>query len=450
MLIVSNTKELEMYGLENIKDDDDVRVLGGFNEKEKYNEERYLNRITYKGSDIKRIINQMKLIESKISKEWNDWQRAKYIYETLGRSIGYNLDRRTYANQQSSNLSILLSRKAICAGYSLLFKEMMDRQGIECDYIRGRSQNDKHVWNVLTIDGISFPIDLTWDSKALRRGDKELEYFGVDYSFNYEHSQDQDEKKYNLSLLDRDFVYNIDTSVDSQREEKSEEEIENIIRNAIEQTYKKYKKTYGNITAKQQVKEAIRQYIVNKDPNYFTRTGNARTDIKNNISPEKMLDFMIEGFTYSCISIIDKSILGKAIYDTYLKYDEEHVILALKNYIKEGKIRGFTRDNSERENVEACLKPSIAFEKVINTVIDIEIEQIEELEEPTETMFFSVDEFKDFELSDMKKKNVIPKAMEWIKSREERAINSSNEKAEITRNKNDQKKQETIDKEENR
>ena len=71
MLVVSNTKELEMYGLDNIKDDDEVRVLGGLKWKEKYNKEKYIQRVTYKGSVIKKIINQMKLIESQIPKEWN-------------------------------------------------------------------------------------------------------------------------------------------------------------------------------------------------------------------------------------------------------------------------------------------------------------------------------------------------------------------------------------------
>lgn len=124
--------------------------------KEKYNKERYIKRTTYKGSTIKKIIQQMNLIESKIPKEWNEWQKAKYIYETLRGKISYNMDRSTYSNQQSSNLNCLLSKKGICVGYALLFKEMMDRQGIECDYIIGIDGRSKHAWNVLTIDGTSF------------------------------------------------------------------------------------------------------------------------------------------------------------------------------------------------------------------------------------------------------------------------------------------------------
>jgi len=138
--------------------------------KQKYNQERYQQRRTYSGRELKQIIGQMKVIEGNIPKEWNQMQKAKYIYEVLGKNIEYSL-----SAQRPSSLSVILDIKGVCAGYALLYKEMMDRQGIQCDYIRGigfspnRTQSEKHAWNVLTIDGTSFPVDLTWDSPALRR-----------------------------------------------------------------------------------------------------------------------------------------------------------------------------------------------------------------------------------------------------------------------------------------
>lgn len=172
MIIVKNTKELqEKYELNNIPDDQQIMVLGGLAGKDKYNAEKYKQRVTYKASDIKLIINEMEEIEKNIPKKWNEWQRAKYIYERLGERISYNFNSNEYGNQQSSNLTILLSRKGICAGYSLLYKEMMDRQGISCDYIRGQVPavvgNDRHAWNVLQINGYNIPVDLIWDSPKI-------------------------------------------------------------------------------------------------------------------------------------------------------------------------------------------------------------------------------------------------------------------------------------------
>lgn len=187
MIVVANTKELEeKYDLNRLRDDEEVVVQGGLKGKEKYNAERYRVRTTYTGWQIKQIISQMKLIEDSIPKEWDQYQRAKYIYEVLGRKIEYNHNKEDYKSQQCSNLTVLLSRKGICAGYSLLYKEMMDRQGIECDYIKGIGYTNQvrgaHAWNVLTINGQSFPVDLTWDSDALRTGE-ELKNFGLNPNF---------------------------------------------------------------------------------------------------------------------------------------------------------------------------------------------------------------------------------------------------------------------------
>ena len=114
MIVVDNTKELEeKYDLNILPDDMKVIVLGGLKNKSKYNAIRYQNRVTYTGRQIKLIIAQMKLIENEIPEQWNEFQRAKYIYEVLGRNISYNHNREEYKTQQSSNLSILLSRKGI-------------------------------------------------------------------------------------------------------------------------------------------------------------------------------------------------------------------------------------------------------------------------------------------------------------------------------------------------
>ena len=439
MLVVSNTKELEMYGLEKVKDDEEVRILGGLAGKEKYNEERYIKRTTYKGSTIKKIIQQMNLIESKIPKEWNDWQKAKYIYETLREKISYNMDRSTYSNQQSSNLNCLLSKKGICVGYALLFKEMMDRQGIECDYIRGIGGRSKHAWNVLTIDGTSFQVDLTWDSIMFRRGEKKSEYFGVDKSFDEEHIQDLDETEYGISILPQNFVDSIDTNINQQKGEKNEEELDSIISEAIEQTYKKYKKD-GNTAARLQAEDAVRQYIVNNDPYYFTRTGNARSNIVKNVSQEKMMDFLMKRYIENCINSDNKSILENSIYDTYSKYGIEHVIGALKRYIKEERITGFTRDNNARDNIEKLFTPDMVLEEAIKDVVN---EEITRIEESTQNVYFSTDEFKDMELSQPKESmNLISKVMKWIKMK----MNNKT-KNKVVDNRLNQK---DMDKEENR
>ena len=234
MIVVRDTRELEeKYNINSIPDDEQIRVVGGMAHKSKYSEERYQRRTTYTARQLKQIIQQMRAIEDTIPENWDKWQRAKYLYMVLASNVEYNYDRESYKTQQSSNLTILLSGKGICAGYALTFKEMMDRQGIECDYVRGyadigREGKERHAWNILTIDGISIPVDVTWESGRIQSGEQQIQYFGNDTNFLKEHVQDPDEKAYQLNLFSNDAVDSIDISQTTKRKASVEEK-----RNAI-------------------------------------------------------------------------------------------------------------------------------------------------------------------------------------------------------------------------
>lgn len=90
-----------------------------------------------------------------------------------------------------SNKDILKRGKAICWGYSTLFKAMCEEVGIECEIISGYSKvplNSKpkieepnHAWNAVKIDGKWHLLDATWDS-----GNKGLESdFEKQFGHNY-------------------------------------------------------------------------------------------------------------------------------------------------------------------------------------------------------------------------------------------------------------------------
>lgn len=219
MISVKNTRELEAkYNLTEIEDDEKIMVYGGMEGKSKYDDEYYKKRITYSAKDLKKILQIMKTIEANIPENWNKLQRAKYIYTKLANIIEYNHDKKDYEINEPSNLSVLISKKGICAGYALVFKEMMDRQGIECDYIRGHAyfrflKKSKHAWNILKIAGIQIPVDLTSDSAEQHYGRQRLLYFGNDKSLLRLYKQDKDEKKYDLTIVDNKFVDSIDITL---------------------------------------------------------------------------------------------------------------------------------------------------------------------------------------------------------------------------------------------
>jgi len=176
-------------------------VIGGLdrNAKQKYKDDRYLGRSTYTPINLYSNIREFERIESLIDDSWSDRQKALFVYMSLMRTIEYD-----YTNTCSSSLDDIRRRDTVCAGFSLIYKEMMDRLGIECEY-----QNSKkfHAWNVLTIDGEHYALDLTWDiTKAgADRYNPTIQHFGLEDTETFygtsghKLDNERDETRFNLS-----------------------------------------------------------------------------------------------------------------------------------------------------------------------------------------------------------------------------------------------------------
>lgn len=428
MITVRNTKELEQkYDLSRIPDEEMITVLGGLEGKAKYNKEKYQRRITYPARQLKQIIFEMKEIERTIPADWNEWQKAKYIHETLANNIDYNYNKEDYSAQQSSNLSVLLSKKGICAGYSLLYKEMMDRQGIECEYVRGKAitnsgKTGTHAWNILTINGQSFGVDLTWDSAAKHRGEQGLRYFGDDTTFLQTHIADADEKKLNLTNYTKESIDAISTDDRKIRKEYTPEEKIDMINFAISETYQKFMGMYNEEEVKRRVSKSVKDYIKDGRVTGFTRNNNAREQLTESITREEMIGLLARDYVMqNANEQINISPLKMAITSNIGKYGHEQAILALEKYINSGNAMSFTRQNNAR-GIMQSLSQEQAMDFMIQDIIDREIAKEDRTEiikneniQEMKKQYFSGDEFARVNLP--KQKGLISKAMAWIKNR---------------------------------
>lgn len=439
MIVVHNTKELEEnYRLDEIPDSEIIMVLGGLAGKQKYNAEKYQRRVTYPARQLKQIIAEMQEIESTIPESWNEWQKAKYIYEILAENIEYNRNREEYKTQQPSNLTVLLSRKGICAGYSLLYKEMMDRQGIACDYIRGIGRGEgMHAWNVLQIDGYSFGVDLTWDANRRQNGEKNLQFFGDDIGFLHDHEADPDEIQYNLTTFTKESINVIPTDEIEMNKEYTKEQKINAINLAIEKTYERFKMSHGKEIAKKKVERAILNYIKEGKNEGFTRQGMARKGIQEYVKQEDMVDLLIESYARQnqLGSGKRENALENAVQETLKKYNIKQVESALRKYIKRGELDGFTRQGNARKMVENYINQERALEIIIQSKVEKELQQRDNVTmlkndniEKVEKMYFSGDEFAQVELPEEKQKGIIQKAIMWIKNKTKERMLSDQEK----------------------
>jgi hypothetical protein len=96
---------------------------------------------------------------SQISTEASVYQRIKYVYEYLIQTVEYNLD-----SQDSQNIqSALLYHSSVCAGYSKSFQYILNRMGLFCTYITGKTINGgDHGWNMVRIGENYYYVDVTW------------------------------------------------------------------------------------------------------------------------------------------------------------------------------------------------------------------------------------------------------------------------------------------------
>lgn len=112
----------------------------------------------------------------------SDFGREKFFHDYICKNTVYDLE--TYDNFGDSAYSVLIDGKAICEGYARALKMLLDACGIYNYLVVGNTENDEgkmegHMWNVVSIGGESYHIDVTWDDADGDLGEITYLYFNV-------------------------------------------------------------------------------------------------------------------------------------------------------------------------------------------------------------------------------------------------------------------------------
>lgn len=191
----------------NFTDENDVVITSA----KKY----YAFSVVYTRNEVINILKEIEKIEEGMNVNFSDIQKLYYLCDKIKKSITYDplVDEKPDAETRS--LRGLLSKKTVCAGYAVILKEFLDRQGINSYFLAGNG----HAWNVVEIEGKYYPIDLTTENRLYRTGNLRVnDYFGQnDVNFQNNHiPADNDPHKYlmdELSSLDKGFVKYLASSV---------------------------------------------------------------------------------------------------------------------------------------------------------------------------------------------------------------------------------------------
>lgn len=93
-----------------------------------------------------------------VAPDMTDVEKLLSIHDYLTDNIKYNTTNGMWCY---SPYGALVHGVAVCQGYSLAYKLLCDRAGLNVSYVVD-SPND-HIWNVAELDGKYYHIDVTWD-----------------------------------------------------------------------------------------------------------------------------------------------------------------------------------------------------------------------------------------------------------------------------------------------
>lgn len=94
----------------------------------------------------------------------DDLQKAVLLHDYLAVNCEYdkeNCDKNTIPQVSYSAYGVLVNRTAVCEGYALAYKYLLNRAGIECYMVTSESMN--HAWNLVKLGENYYQVDVTWD-----------------------------------------------------------------------------------------------------------------------------------------------------------------------------------------------------------------------------------------------------------------------------------------------
>ncbi len=91
-----------------------------------------------------------------VDENWSDFEIALYLHDYLCLHFSYDTTYQFY-----DMYSFLTKGRGVCQAYTLTYIALLERYGIASDVAVSTDMN--HIWNVITLGGQYYHVDVTWD-----------------------------------------------------------------------------------------------------------------------------------------------------------------------------------------------------------------------------------------------------------------------------------------------
>lgn len=121
-------------------------------------------------TSLDEMCNEMKKLKSK--NDLNEAETAWFIFKWISENIQYDCYGVKHGGGDQYSGSTYSTGKGVCAGFSSLYKYIATKLGLEAEYLTGHEKSGvtpggkpsaaNHAWNIVTIDGNQYFIDVTF------------------------------------------------------------------------------------------------------------------------------------------------------------------------------------------------------------------------------------------------------------------------------------------------